>query len=75
MPVPATVSAQVPSAPEDAVDMMWREVQRRLPWVRLSMHRDRRLTIPDWWDHQDLSDGFTLRRTAHRRNKTINSQL
>ncbi|KAK7400005.1 hypothetical protein VNO78_11203 [Psophocarpus tetragonolobus] len=40
---------QYPPKREDAVDMLWREVKHKLPGVRLSVHRTRRLKIPDWW--------------------------
>lgn len=38
-----------PAERGDAVDLIWREVKRKLPDVNLSMHRNRRLKIPDWW--------------------------
>ncbi|XP_078166544.1 exostosin family protein [Carex rostrata] len=38
-----------PAERGDAVDLIWREVRRKLPDVNLSMHRNRRLKIPDWW--------------------------
>lgn len=40
---------QHPSIKDDAVDMMWKQVQRKLPTVRLAIHRSKRLKIPDWW--------------------------
>ncbi|KAL2343454.1 hypothetical protein Fmac_004739 [Flemingia macrophylla] len=40
---------QYPPKREDAVDMLWRQVKHKLPGVRLSVHRSRRLKIPDWW--------------------------
>ncbi|KAG5155014.1 hypothetical protein JHK82_012983 [Glycine max] len=38
-----------PPKREDAVDMLWRQVKHKLPGVKLSVHRNRRLKIPDWW--------------------------
>lgn len=40
---------QYPPKREDAVDMLWRQVKHKLPGVRLSVHRSRRLKIPGWW--------------------------
>ncbi|XP_061360753.1 probable arabinosyltransferase ARAD1 [Gastrolobium bilobum] len=40
---------QYPPKREDAVNMLWRQVKHKLPGVRLSVHRSRRLKIPDWW--------------------------
>ncbi|TKY59885.1 arabinosyltransferase ARAD1 [Spatholobus suberectus] len=40
---------QYPPKREDAVDMLWGQVKHKLPGVRLSVHRSRRLKIPDWW--------------------------
>ncbi|OIW19861.1 hypothetical protein TanjilG_27227 [Lupinus angustifolius] len=40
---------QYPPKREDAVNMLWRQVRHKLPKVRLSVHRSRRLKIPDWW--------------------------
>ncbi|KAI4336590.1 hypothetical protein L6164_015100 [Bauhinia variegata] len=39
---------QHPPKSEDAVDMLWKQVKHKLPGVRLSIHRSRRLKIPDW---------------------------
>ncbi|CAJ2677577.1 probable arabinosyltransferase ARAD1 [Trifolium pratense] len=38
-----------PPKREDAVNMLWRQVKHKLPSVRLSIHRNRRLKISDWW--------------------------
>ncbi|XP_061338752.1 probable arabinosyltransferase ARAD1 [Gastrolobium bilobum] len=38
-----------PPIKEDAVNMLWRQVKHKLPWIRRSVHRNRRLKIPDWW--------------------------
>ncbi|KAM2656359.1 hypothetical protein EV1_011878 [Malus domestica] len=38
-----------PPEKEDAVNMLWRQVKNKLPAVKLSVHRSRRLKIPDWW--------------------------
>ncbi|XP_038694663.1 probable arabinosyltransferase ARAD1 isoform X2 [Tripterygium wilfordii] len=40
---------QYPPKKEDAVDMLWRQVKHKLPWVELSIHRSQRLKVPDWW--------------------------
>lgn len=40
---------QYPPKREDAVNMLWRQVKHKLPKVQLSVHRSRRLKIPDWW--------------------------
>lgn len=39
---------QYPPKREDAVSMLWRQVKHKLPGVSLSVHRSRRLKIPDW---------------------------
>ncbi|CAL0306365.1 unnamed protein product [Lupinus luteus] len=39
---------QYPPKREDAVNMLWRQVKHKLPEVKLSVHRSRRLKIPDW---------------------------
>lgn len=40
---------EYPPKREDAVDMLWRQAKHKLPGVKLSVHRNRRLKIPDWW--------------------------
>ncbi|KDP26792.1 hypothetical protein JCGZ_17950 [Jatropha curcas] len=40
---------QYPPKKEDAVDMLWRQVKHKLPRVQLSVHRSKRLKVPDWW--------------------------
>lgn len=40
---------QYPPKSEDAVNMIWRQVKNKVPAVKLSLHRTRRLKIPDWW--------------------------
>lgn len=40
---------QYPPMPGDGTNMLWRQVRRKLPPVRLAVHRTRRLKIPDWW--------------------------
>ncbi|CAL0320103.1 unnamed protein product [Lupinus luteus] len=40
---------QYPPKREDAVNMLWRQIRHKLPEVRLSIHRSRRLRISDWW--------------------------
>ena len=40
---------QYPPRKDDAVNMLWKEVQRKLPSVRLAIHRSKRLKVPDWW--------------------------
>ncbi|KAJ3678272.1 hypothetical protein LUZ60_002075 [Juncus effusus] len=38
-----------PVEKEDAVDLIWREVRRKVPEVKREVNRNRRLKIPDWW--------------------------
>ncbi|XP_004502300.1 probable arabinosyltransferase ARAD1 [Cicer arietinum] len=38
---------QYPSKREDAVNMLWRQIKHKLPGIRQSAHRSRRLKIPD----------------------------
>ncbi|CAA7058429.1 unnamed protein product [Microthlaspi erraticum] len=40
---------QYPPKREDAVNMLWRQVKHKIPNVKLAVHRNRRLKIPDWW--------------------------
>ncbi|KAK6922393.1 Exostosin, GT47 domain [Dillenia turbinata] len=40
---------QYPPKADDAVNMLWRQVKRKLPVVKLAVHRNQRLKIPDWW--------------------------
>ncbi|CAL1354947.1 unnamed protein product [Linum trigynum] len=40
---------QFPPAKGDAVDMLWRQLRRKLPGVQLATHRSHRLRVPDWW--------------------------
>uniref|UniRef100_A0A5B6ZHQ2 Putative arabinosyltransferase ARAD1 n=1 Tax=Davidia involucrata TaxID=16924 RepID=A0A5B6ZHQ2_DAVIN len=40
---------QYPPKKEDAVNMLWRQVRRKLPMAKLAVHRSRRLKVPDWW--------------------------
>ncbi|KAM0947078.1 putative xylogalacturonan beta-1,3-xylosyltransferase [Dioscorea sansibarensis] len=40
---------QRPPKKDDAVNMLWRQVRNKLPAVKLAVHRNRRLRIPDWW--------------------------
>eukprot|EP00250_Pteridium_aquilinum_P008674 c18120_g1_i1 orf=498-1853(+) len=40
---------QHPALRNDAVEMVWKQVQRKLPAIRLAKHRLKRLKIPDWW--------------------------
>lgn len=39
---------QVPSVPGDATNMLWRQVQDKVPMIRLAINRSKRLVIPDW---------------------------
>ncbi|CAI5982578.1 unnamed protein product, partial [Closterium sp. NIES-64] len=39
---------QYPSQPGDAVSMVWREIRKKLPRVRLAIHRGKRLVVRDW---------------------------
>ncbi|KAK7368438.1 hypothetical protein VNO80_10464 [Phaseolus coccineus] len=43
---------QYPPKREDAVSMLWRQVKHKLPGVSLSVHRSRRLKVPDWWQRK-----------------------
>ncbi|KAI4343382.1 hypothetical protein L6164_010737 [Bauhinia variegata] len=45
---------QYPPKNEDAVNMLWKQVKHKLPDARLSVHRSRRLKIPDWWRRRRL---------------------
>lgn len=40
---------QYPPKKDDAVNMIWRQVRDKVPEVKLAIHRNRRLKIPDWW--------------------------
>ncbi|KAK4368437.1 hypothetical protein RND71_012229 [Anisodus tanguticus] len=40
---------QYPPKKGDAVNMIWRQVKHKLPAVKLAVHRNRRLKVPDWW--------------------------
>uniref|UniRef100_A0A1J3HT54 Putative arabinosyltransferase ARAD1 n=1 Tax=Noccaea caerulescens TaxID=107243 RepID=A0A1J3HT54_NOCCA len=40
---------QYPPKREDAVNMLWRQVKHKIPSVKLAVHRNRRLKVPDWW--------------------------
>uniref|UniRef100_A0A0D6R8I2 Exostosin GT47 domain-containing protein n=1 Tax=Araucaria cunninghamii TaxID=56994 RepID=A0A0D6R8I2_ARACU len=40
---------QYPQKKDDAVDMLWKQIHRKLPTVNLAIHRTKRLKIPDWW--------------------------
>ncbi|CAH8383092.1 unnamed protein product [Eruca vesicaria subsp. sativa] len=40
---------QYPPKKEDAVNMLWRQVKHKIPNVKLDVHRNRRLKVPDWW--------------------------
>lgn len=40
---------QHPAKKDDAVNMIFKQVQRKLPQVKLSLHRSQRLKIADWW--------------------------
>ncbi|KAF8098178.1 hypothetical protein N665_0272s0043 [Sinapis alba] len=40
---------QYPPKREDAVNMLWRQVKRKIPNAKLAVHRNRRLKVPDWW--------------------------
>lgn len=40
---------QYPPKKEDATNMLWRQVKRKLPRVELAVHRQKRLKVPDWW--------------------------
>lgn len=40
---------QYPPKKEDGVNMIWRQIKHKLSTAKLSIHRNRRLKIPDWW--------------------------
>ncbi len=40
---------QHPPKRDDAVNMIWKQVQHKVPAVKLAMHRNQRLKIADWW--------------------------
>lgn len=40
---------QHPPKKDDAVNMIWKQVQRKLPASKLATHRSQRLKIADWW--------------------------
>eukprot|EP00897_Mesotaenium_endlicherianum_P006875 jgi/Mesen1/6215/ME000320S05412 len=41
---------QYPLKPQDATNMIWRQVQHKVPFIRQAINRHHRLQIPDWWD-------------------------
>ncbi|XP_012467369.1 probable arabinosyltransferase ARAD1 isoform X2 [Gossypium raimondii] len=43
---------QYPPKKEDGVNMLWRQVKRKLPRAQLAIHRSRRLKVPDWWQRR-----------------------
>ncbi|XP_058103310.1 probable arabinosyltransferase ARAD1 isoform X2 [Magnolia sinica] len=43
---------QYPPKKDDAVNMLWRQVRHKLPGAKLAVHRNRRMTIPEWWDRR-----------------------
>jgi len=43
---------QYPPIKDDAVNMLWRQIHRKLPAVNLAIHRTKRLKIPDWWERR-----------------------
>ncbi|KAI5081870.1 hypothetical protein GOP47_0001613 [Adiantum capillus-veneris] len=40
---------QYPVKKDDAVSMIWKQARRKLPSVRLAIHRSQRLKVSDWW--------------------------
>lgn len=40
---------ELPIKKDDAVNMIWKQVYRKLPSMRLDIHRSKRLKVPDWW--------------------------
>lgn len=40
---------QYPPKKDDAVNMLWKQIHRKVPSVNLAIHRTKRLKIPDWW--------------------------
>ena len=51
---------QYPSKSSDAVNMIWRQVRHKLPYTKLTIHRTRRLKIPDWWESKRWDDTRTF---------------
>lgn len=43
---------QYPAKKDDAVNMLWRQIHRKLSAVNLAIHRTKRLKIPDWWERR-----------------------
>lgn len=40
---------QHPTKKDDAVNMIWKQLQRKVPGIKLAVHRKQRLKIADWW--------------------------
>ncbi|XP_024530912.1 probable arabinosyltransferase ARAD1 [Selaginella moellendorffii] len=40
---------QHPSQRDDAVNMLWSQIHKKVPAMKLAMHRAKRLKIQDWW--------------------------
>lgn len=40
---------QHPAKEDDAVNMIFKEVRRKVPAIKLAVHRSKRLKIEDWW--------------------------
>jgi hypothetical protein len=40
---------QHPAKKDDAVNMIFKQVQRKVPALKLAIHRSKRLRIADWW--------------------------
>ncbi|KAL3690913.1 hypothetical protein R1sor_004564 [Riccia sorocarpa] len=41
---------QFPSKKNDAVSMIWQQIHRKVPDIKLRIHRKERLKIADWWN-------------------------
>ncbi|KAI3681706.1 hypothetical protein L6452_36509 [Arctium lappa] len=40
---------QYPPKKDDAMNMIWRQVQHKVPAERLDVHRTQRFKVPNWW--------------------------
>ena len=49
---------QHPSKKDDAVNMIFKQVQRKVPAVKLAMHRSKRLVVPDWYEFEMNGTGY-----------------
>lgn len=40
----------IPAFRDDAVGMLWDQIYKKLPNIRLSINRRQRLVVPEWWE-------------------------